>query len=259
VSKLRLIVFDEETSPQKGFFFGGIWETNIVGEITWETIVMISYWDSTTKKVKNIAQWDFPDWRKGVWNDKSVVKHFRKILIDGNYDIIAGQNSDQFDIKLFNARLAFWGFDPLPDYKTFDTKKIAKSKIRLPSYSLDVMAKFFGLGGKYHHSGLDMWFGSRDGNKKDQKEMTKYCNIDILRTKDVLYKLLPFVKWTGDFVNKESITCPNPLCLSKHMIKNKRRIMRGGYKIQYQCQDCGSYWTDPKMVKNEQTVKTTNK
>ncbi len=182
---------------------------------------------------------------------EEIYEHFRKILIDGNYDIIAGQNSDQFDIKLFNARLAFWGFEPLPEYKTFDTKKIAKSKLKLPSYSLDIMAKFFGLGGKYHHSGLDMWFGSRDGNKKDQKEMTKYCNIDILRTKDVLYKLLPFVKWTGEFINDGGIKCPNPLCYGNHITKAKLRKVKGGKKQQYQCQDCGSYYTDPKIIKNE--------
>lgn len=247
--KPHTIVFDEETSPMRGHFFGSIWETNIVGDIEWETIICISYWDSLTNKVKNIAQWDFPDWKKGVWNDKSLIKAFRKIIIDGNYDIIAGQNSDQFDIKLFNARLAYWGFEPLPDYKTFDTKKIAKAKLKLPSYSLDVMAKFFGLGGKYHHSGLDMWFGSRDGNKKDQKEMAKYCNIDVIRTKDVLYKLLPFVKWTGVFINGDRITCPSPLCLSTHMTKDKRAIVKGGWKQQWQCQTCGSYYTDPKIIK----------
>ena len=250
----RVIVFDEETSPMKGYFFGRTWETDIVGDIIeYETIICISYWDSVTKKVKNLAQWDFPGWKKGIWNDKNLIKHFREILIDGNYDVIAGQNSDQFDIKLFNARLAYWGFESLPDYKTLDTKKIARSKIKLPSYSLDVMAKFFGLGGKYHHSGLDMWFGSRDGNKKDQKEMSYYCNIDVIQTKDVLYKLLPFIKWTGDFVsiNEDGITCPNPLCQSEHMTKSKERIVKGGYKMQYQCMDCGSYYTDPKKHKLE--------
>ncbi len=249
----HVIVFDEETSPMSGYFFGGTYETNIVGRvIEYETIICISYWDSITKKIKNIAQWDFPDWKKGKWNDKNLIKCFRDIIIKGDYDVIAGQNSDQFDIKLFNARLAFWGFDPLPECKTLDTKKIAKSKIKLPSYSLDTMANFFGFGGKYHHSGLDMWFNSRDGIKKDQKEMTYYCNVDVELTKNVLYKLLPFIKWTGEFVfiNEDGVTCPNPVCQSTYMTKSHNRLVKGGIRYQYQCQECGAYYTNPKLIKN---------
>ncbi len=225
-----------------------MWETNIIKITEYETIICASYWDSETKKVKNIAQWDFPDWRKGVWNDKSLVKYFRKILLD--YDIIAGQNSDQFDIKVFNTRLAYHGFDPLPDNRTLDTKKIARSKLHLPSYSLEIMANFFGLEGKYHHSGQDMWFNSRDGVKSAQKEMVHYCNVDVIKTKDVLYKLLPFVKHTFiNYVNADGVTCPNPLCGSTRMSKHKRKVVRGGWKQQWQCQVCGSYYQDTKLNK----------
>lgn len=247
----KIIVFDEETSPMKGYFFGTIWETNIVGEvIEYETIITISYWDSVTGKIKNISQWDFDDWKAGVWNDKSLIAYFREILL--KYDIIAGQNSDQFDIKLFNARLAYWGFDPLPDYKTLDTKKIAKSKLKLPSYSLEFMANFFGLGGKYHHSGLDMWFQSRDGDRKAQKEMVHYCNIDVMRTKDVLLRLLPFMKHTQDFMRDKNLDlrCSNPNCLSSNLgVHDRKRRVVGGYRLQYQCKDCGSYTTDTKKYK----------
>jgi len=249
-----IIVFDIESSPSKGYFFGGIWETNIIKVLEYETIVCFSYWDNKTNKVKNIAQWDFKDWKKGVWNDKSIVEYFREIII--KYDIIAGQNSDQFDIKLFNARLAFWGFEPIPETKTLDTKKIAKSKLKLPSYSLEVMANFFGLEGKYHHSGLDMWFKSRDGDKKAQKEMSYYCNIDVVKTKDVLLKLLPFMKQFNDFkiAREDGIICSNPLCNSLNLIRHdKRRRVVGGYRNQYQCKDCHKYTTDTKLIKDENT------
>lgn len=246
-----IIVFDEETSPQRGWFFGGTHETEVFKVDEYETIICISYWDSKTKKVKNIAQWDFPDWKKGKWNDKSLVKYFREIII--KYDIIAGQNSDYFDIRLFNSRLAFWGFDPIPENKTFDTKKIAKSKLKLPSYSLEFMASYFGFGGKYHHSGLDMWFKSRDGDKKSQKEMVHYCNVDVLRTKDVLYKILPFCKQFNDYLrmDKVNINCPNPDCLSYNLVKSKLRRVINGWKQQYQCNDCGRYITDNKISKEK--------
>lgn len=235
------IVFDIESSPLKGYFWGKTYETNIIKILEYDTIICLSYWDSATNKVKNLAQWDYPDWKKGVWNDKSLVKDFRQKIL--NYDIIAGQNSDQFDIKMFNARLAYHGFDPLPETKTLDTKKIAKSKLKLPSYSLENMANFFGLDGKYHHSGLDMWFQSRDGDKKAQKEMVHYCNIDVVKTKDVLYKLLPFMRQFNDFGSlvKCDIICSNPLCNSDNLIKSKRRRLVGGFKQQWQCKVCNKY------------------
>lgn len=248
-NKPSVIVFDEETSPQLGYFFGGIWETNIVKIVEYETIITISYWDSKTNKVRSISQWDFPDWKKGKWNDKSLVKYFREIIIQ--YDIIVGQNSDQFDIKLFNSRLAFHGFESLPDTQTFDTKKIAKSKLKLPSYSLEVMANFFGMEGKYHHSGLDMWFACRDGVKSAQREMTHYCNIDVIKTKDLFYKLLPFTKFNQNYskVNSITINCSNPMCLSSNLAKSKLRQTRSGKKQQYQCKDCGAYTTDLTIIK----------
>ncbi len=242
-----VIVFDEETSPQLGYFFGGIWETNIIKIVEYETIITISYWDSLTKKVRSLSQWDFPDWKKDKWNDKSLVKAFREIII--KYDIIAGQNSDQFDIKLFNSRLAYHRLTPLPEAKTFDTKKIAKSKLKLPSYSLEVMANFFGLEGKYHHSGMDMWFKCKAGDKSAQKEMTHYCNVDVIKTKDVLYKLLPFVKFSNEFSYSE-FQCPNPLCGAYKLTKSKRKIVKGGWKQQLQCQKCGSYKLDPRLNKD---------
>jgi DNA polymerase elongation subunit (family B) len=240
-NKIKTIVFDIESSPLLGYFWGRNYETNIIKILEYDTIICLSYWDSETGKVKNIAQWDYKDWKKGVWNDKSLIKDFRDIVI--KYDIIAGQNSDQFDIKMVNARLAFHGLEPLPETKTLDTKKIAKSKLKLPSYSLEVMANFFGLEGKYHHSGLDMWFKCKDGDISAQKEMVHYCNIDVIKTKDVLYKLLPFVKQFNDFQPKHDIgiVCSNPLCRSDRLIKAKRRYTVGGVKQQYQCNDCHRY------------------
>lgn len=243
MEKIKTFTYDHETSPALGWFWGKTYETNIIKTEENETIICTSYVDSSTGKVKNIAQWDFKDWKQGKWNDKSLVKELRRIIIDGGYDIIAGQNSDQFDNKLLNARLAYWGFDPLPETKTLDTKKIAKSKLKLHSYSLDFMLEFFGLGGKYHHSGLDMWFQSRDGDTKAQKEMVKYCNIDAEKTHLLLQKLLPFMKQFNDFQPKHDIdlVCSNPLCRSNHLIKSKRRPVVGGYKQQYQCKNCHKY------------------
>lgn len=243
-----IVVFDLESSPQKGWFWGSIHETNIIKIEEYETIITACYWDSISQQVRSISQWDFSDWKKGVWNDKKLVEKLREIII--KFDIIAGQNSDQFDIKLLNSRLAFHGMDLIPDSRTFDTKKIAKSKLKLPSYSLEVMANFFGLEGKYHHSGLDMWFGCRDGVKAYQKEMVHYCKVDVIKTKDLLYRILPYMKQWNSYVrmNGVNLNCSNVNCLSSDLVPHKKRRVVSGWKWQYQCMGCGAYTTDTKLA-----------
>lgn len=249
------VVLDYETSPKRGWYWGSLWETSIIKEDLHLTIISASLEDFKNNKTRFFAQWDFPDWKKGVWDDKSLVKHLYKELKD--YDMIAGQNSDQFDIKVFNTRLAYHGLPQLPESKTFDAKKIAKSKLNLSSYSLSYMLEFFGLGGKYNHIGLDMWFGTRDGDKKMQRMMKKYNNQDTKLTKRLLLeKLFPLMKQTNDFIrvnpNKDlGINCSNPACLSKNLTKSKRRRVASGFKYQYQCSDCGHYTTDSKLIKDE--------
>lgn len=242
-NKIKTFTYDLETSPSRGYFFGRTYETNIIKVDEYETIICASYVDSVTNKVKNIAQWDFKGYKKGKWDDKKLVKRLREIILEGDYDLINGQNSDQFDNKFLNARLAFHGFDPLPEIKTLDTKKIAKSKLKLASYTLDFMLQYFGLGGKYHHSGIDMWFNSRDGDIKAQKEMVHYCNIDAMQTHLLVQKLLPFMKQFNHFQPKHDIDiiCSNPLCRSTNLIKARPRRLVGGWKQQYQCKDCGKY------------------
>lgn len=253
--KPKGIVLDYETSPLLGYFFGSKWETNIVKIVEFETIISASLVDIDNDKIIFKAQWDFPDWKPGVWNDKSLVKYLHDKLKD--YDMIYGQNSDQFDVRVLNTRLAYWGFDQLPEIKTLDSKKIAKNKLHLPSYSLEDMLNFFGMGGKYHHIGFEMWLGSRDGDKKLQRMMKLYNNQDTRKTKKLLVeKLLPLMKPMNDFLrvnpHKEfGINCSNPACLSKNLVKAKRRRVASGWKQQLQCKDCGRYTTDPKIIKDE--------
>lgn len=248
-NKPRVLSFDLETSPAKGYFFGSIWETNIIEVIEHEQILCVGYkWDD--EPVKVVGQDDFKSYKKGVLDDKELMM-FLAPLID-RADIVSAHNGDQFDIKVFNTRLLAHGLPPVPVAKTFDTKKQAKSVFHFSSNKLDDIADFLGIGRKLStHKSL--WFGCEKGDPKSWSYMKKYCKLDVALQYEVLKRILPFTKQTSDFVsvNKEGITCPSPLCLSKHMTKSKLRQVKGGVKQQYQCQDCGSYYTDPKIIKDD--------
>jgi len=249
INNSGVLSIDYETSPSKGYFFGSIWETDIVEKIEDEQILCVGYkWGDGPVKV--IGQDDFKGYKKGVLNDRELVKFFAPILAKA--DIVSAHNGDSFDIKVFNTRLLAHGMAPVPIAKTFDTKKQAKSVFHFSSNRLDDIAAFLGIGRKLStHKSL--WFGCEKGDPKAWKYMKKYCGLDVILQYEVLKRILPFTKQSTDFIkeNKDGVTCPSPLCLSKHMIKSKRRIVKGGYKQQYQCQKCGSYHTSNKVIKDE--------
>lgn len=245
----KILSIDFETSPSKGYFFGSIWETNIIDVIEHEQILCVAY-KINDGPVKVIGQDDFKGYKPGVLNDFNLVKFFAPILADA--DVVSAHNGDQFDIKVFNTRLLAHGLSPIPVTKSFDTKKIAKSMFHFSSNKLDDIAGFLNIGRKLStHKSL--WFGCEKGDKRSWDVMKKYCKKDVALQYDVLKKILPFAKQTGNFVfiNKDGVTCPSPLCLSQHMTKDRRSRVKGGWKQQYQCQDCGSYYTDPKIIKDD--------
>jgi len=250
-NKPKILVIDYETSPQLGYFWGSIWETNIVEIVEYEQIISASWMWSDEKEVHVKCQADFKSYRAGDFDDEALLKHLLPIF--NQADIIVGHNSDQFDMKVFNTRLAFHGLPPLGVDKTFDTKKFSKSLMHLPSNKLNDIAKFFGIGEKYHHSGFDMWLMCKAGAKKAWKEMKTYNAQDVLLTNKIFLKLLPYMKLTGDYskLDGKRINCANPTCGSLTMVSSKLRRVRNGHRRQYQCVKCGHYYTDPTLIKDE--------
>lgn len=248
IEKPKILAYDLETSPAKGYFFGGIWETNIIEMIEYEQILCVAWMEHGSNKVHVKGQDDFPSYKPGVLNDKDLVIFFRDII--SQYDIVSGHNSDRFDLTVLNTRLLFHGLEPISLASTIDTKKIAKNKFHLPSNKLDDIADFLGLGRKLStHKSL--WMGCEQGVASDWSYMKKYCKWDVKLQDDVLKHIVPFVKFNNTFGKLDSINlnCTNPTCCSQHVVKSKKRKVAGGFRYQYQCMDCGCYFTDSKLIK----------
>lgn len=244
-NKPKILLFDCETSPAKGYFFGSIWETNIIEVIEYEQILSMAWKWHGEDKIHVVGQNDFKGYKPGKLNDKAIVNYFAPII--DKADIVVGHNADRFDLTVFNTRLLAHDLNPVSPHKSFDTKKISKNKFHLPSNKLDDIADFLGIERKLSHKGKTMWFGCEQGNEADWKMMKSYNKRDVLILDKVLDKILPFFKHNNDYTNN-GMNCPSPTCQSKNMQKAKKRIVKGGYKIQYQCMDCGSYRTDNKTI-----------
>jgi DNA polymerase elongation subunit (family B) len=249
--KFKIVSFDLETSPNKGYFFGKKWETNIIEMIEYEQILCVAYTEHGSGKVHVIGQDDFPNYKKGVLNDKELVMFLRPIIEDA--DIVSAHNGDRFDIPFLNTRLLAHGLKPIPPYKSLDTKKIAKSTFHLPSNKLDDIADFLGIGRKLStHKSL--WLDCEKGDEKAWKYMKQYCKFDVVLQDEVLERILPYSKQVHNFnafTDEPWVArCKNVTCGSTHLQKRGFDITNSGVKSQrFQCQDCGT-WSKQALKEN---------
>lgn len=246
-NKPRILLLDYETSPAKGYFFGTKWETNIVKMIEYEQILSVSWNWYNESKINVIGQDDFKSYKGGTLNDKELIKFFAPIL--SSADFIVAHNGDAFDIKVFNTRLLFHRMNPVPTEKTFDTKKLAKNKFHFPSNSLNDIAHFLGIEGKFSHHGIEMWMGCEAGNAFDWMTMKKYDKKDTAIMKEIFSIMMPYVKLPAVFNRTTGQICPNPICGSSNLQKRGTDICAAGKKQRYQCQDCGKWSLSLKVLK----------
>lgn len=240
----RILSLDYETSPAKGYFFGNIYETNIIEIIEYEQILCVAWKWSDEKKVHVIGQDDFKGYKKGVLNDKELVEFFAPLIEEA--DMVSAHNGDRFDIPVFNTRLLAHGLKPIAPTKSIDTKKIAKNKFHLPSNKLDYIADFLGIPRKLStHKSL--WFGCEKGIESDWRYMKKYCKNDVLVQELVMKRILPFSKQNHNFnvITGMERNCPNPLCGSTRLHKRGFENTATTRFQRYQCQDCGTWSRSP--------------
>jgi DNA polymerase elongation subunit (family B) len=180
----RILIYDIETSPNVGWFWRAGYKLNIdPGQITKErAIICLSYRWLGEKEVYNLS------WDKNQ-NDYFLIDQFIDILNEA--DEIVAHNGDNFDIKWLKTRALYHRlhYKMLPNYKQFDTLKVAKSKLYLNSNRLDYIAKFLGFDGKIR-TRYNLWNEvCFDNNRESLKEMMDYCDEDVVQLEHVYNEL----------------------------------------------------------------------
>lgn len=238
--KVKIVSLDFETSPAKGYFFGGIWETNIIEIIEYEQILCVAYMIEGDSKVYVKGQDDFKGYKKGVLNDRELVEWFRPIVESA--DLLSAHNGDRFDLPVFNTRLLAHGFKPIPPIKSLDTKKIAKNKFHLPSNKMDDIADFLKIGRKLS-THKKLWLDCEKGIASSWKYMKEYCKNDVALQHAILLRILPFTKQANNYntITGESMKCTNPTCGSSRLQKRGFNYTKTNYYQRAQCQDCGTW------------------
>ena len=192
----KILVYDIETSR----IAGKVWNTGkqFVGhkQLRGETtIISISWKYVGGDKVYHLT------WDKNHC-DKTMVEKFLKEY--NKATMVIGFNNNSFDNKIIAARAMKYRLHLDRFVKSYDIYRMAKRVVKLPSYSMEYMCKYFGLSvQKLKHEGIIMWDMIEDGNPTQQREylkkMVDYNVGDIVATEELYLTLKPYF---GTVTNK---------------------------------------------------------
>lgn len=248
--KMKILYWDIETAPMVvaswGLFNQNIGYDAIIKD--WYMICAAWRWHGD-KKIETVSLLDDPKrFALDITDDYVVTKKLHEVL--SMADVIVGHNGDAFDLKKFNARSLYHGFDPLPPIATVDTLKVARKHFKISSNRLDYLGTFLECGAKVS-TPKGLWMRALKGDVKAIKTMVKYNKGDIVLLQNVYNKLLPFMDKhpNRNLFTYEGSPMVCPKCGSDHMTLQGTRIStRLGTRQQYKCSKCGGWATAGKPI-----------
>lgn len=241
------IFWDIETSPILGYAWG-MFETNIIKVKEYTKIISVSWMKEGEKHAHVKALPDFPGYKPGVVDDKHLIRLIWDIMDEA--DILIAQNGDKFDVKTAQARMLAHGITPPSPPIQIDTLKIARRYFNLPAYNLDEMLRYVGLPGKVSTGGKELWFNCMEGDPKAWAKMKEYNKNDVEIMPPLYNKMRGWHKTHPSVTNftRKQLACP--VCNAGKLTKRGTCPLVGGYKIRYQCSECGR-WSVGELIKND--------
>lgn len=212
MSKINVLAFDIETLPMIAPTWR-LFKANMSPDSVIEnTAVFCACWQTVDQNgeakagVKSTSVLEDPKrFKRNLYDDEHVIKELHKAVSEA--DIYLYQNGDRFDLKKLNARVAYYGLDPIPEKQSIDTLKKARQVMALDSNRLDFMGRYFGVGEKMETGGMSMWDNiiqckyppvGKDPDinltEKTIKYAVKYCKQDVKLLVEVFKKMRPYIK-----------------------------------------------------------------
>ena len=230
-TNIKILYLDIETTPHSGTFWN-LWPKFIpIGQITTPTEILC--WSAKWGNEREIMFYSH--------RDKDMVHTMWDLLDEA--DAVVHYNGTAFDMKHLNREFVLEGLPPPSHYHQIDLLKTVRKNFKLASNKLDWVVKYFGLGGKVKHAGIELWYGCMANDQRDWKIMERYNKQDV-KLLPRLYKfLLPWISnhpnlgmWV---VNPSKPTCPR--CASTDLVKKgtQHNTKVASYD-RYRCNKCGT-------------------
>lgn len=241
VDPQKIMVYDIETSRVdfKGFWTGKQFMSyrQMRGE---PKIISVSWKWLGEDKVHHL-HWDLEN------NcDEQLIRDFIPEYNKAN--LVVGYNNKNFDNRWINARAMKFGLPVNVFVKSFDLMKHLKRLIRVPSYSMDFIAKYFGCTLKLGHEGILMWDMIEEGTMAEKteyiKKMLDYNIGDIITTEEIFLKLRRYMgaelnfatfnggeKWQCPWTGSEDVYLDRVTATKAGTLQYIMMSQEGQYKI----------------------------
>lgn len=162
-------------------------------------------------------------------------------------DVVVTYNGKKFDIPHLNREFILLGLTPPAPYAHVDLYWTVRQKFNFVSNKLENVLNELGLGGKFQHSGFDLWIKCMQNDPEAWEEMKTYNEIDVVRTESLYTRLLPWISAhpsAGLYVDPEARakglpTCPN--CGTTNLKPRGRAYTSVSVFQRYRCEDCGKW------------------
>lgn len=195
--KMRVLMVDIETIPDRGYFWG-IFNQNIgISQISdpGGMVCFAAKWYGQDE-IEFYSEW-------GDGNLKMVLEAWR--LLD-EADVVVTFYGSRFDVPHFNTEFLKNGFPPPSPFKQIDLKMAVGKQFKFTSNKLQFVSRVLGLEGKEEHEGFPMWDKlmnetRRNGERpftleveEDAKaRMEIYNKRDVFLLDEVYEALLPWL------------------------------------------------------------------
>jgi DNA polymerase elongation subunit (family B) len=231
---MRLLTIDIETRPIEAYAWA-LWDQNIGINQIKDPGALLCF----------AAKWHgesgvtfFSEWEHG--RKKMAVALHR--LFD-EADGVIGWNSDKFDIRWIYAQFLEFGMAKPSPFAKIDLMKSVKRQTYLPSFKLDYVAQWLGLGRKVQTGGFDLWRDVLDGCTKARAKMRRY-NIQDVRLTEKIFDRLNSRGWVMGMPNASiagGMCCSNPVCGSERLQARGFQVTKTRRYQRFQCLECGTW------------------
>jgi hypothetical protein len=224
---MRLLTIDIETLPHEGWVWG-LRDQNIALNQLKKPGVIASF-AAKFHGERKVYHADIHD------GEKAMLRQAHELL--GESDAVIGYNSQRFDVRWFKGQFIKHRMQPIKPIKHIDLLKTVRSEFYLPSYKLEYVAGFFGVGAKLPTGGFDLWKSFMENCPKARAKMKRYNIGDVRVTEAVYDVLIPWIKNHPNIGVFEGRQCC-PKCGGERVQSRGQYVTRDKAYPQFQCRAC---------------------
>jgi hypothetical protein len=234
---MRVLVLDLETRPIEARVWS-LWGVNInINQITdpGGVLCFAAKW-ADESHMHFASQWDD--------GQGAMVRKAHRLLSEA--DAVVGWNSDKFDLRWLNRCFVEQKLSPPPPFVKVDLMKSVRRQVMLPSYKLDFVARWLGVGAKQRTGGFDLWSDVLSGDPKARAKMGRYNRHDV-RITAAVFSVLSGKGWVKGLPNRAVVEgghiCPScdPETATKGLQRRGFQITKTRRYARWQCRDCGAW------------------